>query len=566
MKKKNKCLVWTKIHIIVLLLIIGFTTVFKFYPIQALSCDSIDIKVHLLENGDAYIEEVWTMYIDEGTEVYKDESQLGDSEILDFNVIDDLGNQYTNIGSWNIDASFKDKAYKCGINETSKGQELCWGISNYGQRTYTLRYIMTNFVHSYNDYDGFNQRLINDEMNQPPQRFSIVIEADPMIFTDENTQYWGFGFEGELYLNQDGLEIYNEKRMSSSNHATIMMRFNKGMFSPSIHHNESFDVLKEKATKSDHLSFQAIIMTILAVMFFSAMIILLIYVIYFYYSAKSVKKVNISNKGLNYFRDIPFKSDLILSYYGLIMSNELKNDTDIIGAYLLKWTLDKNIRITESETKKIFSTQKEPTIEFISDQSLADEELELYHMFKKASGKDEILQTSEFERWAKKHYDEVENWLNSVKKQGEDRFKSLNYIDSKEKSGLFGLLKTNQQVISQRGLKHIQELLGFKKYLNEFTLINEREIIEVHIWKDYLIFAGLFGIAKEVSKQLKDIYPKYFASYEGYYDDPYYTIMMVNHISHSFHQGYQAGYESSHSSSIGGGGGFSGGGSGGGVR
>ena len=100
-------------------------------------------------------------------------------------------------------------------------------------------------------------------------------------------------------------------------------------------------------------------------------------------------------------------------------------------------------------------------------------------------------------------------------------------------------------------------------------MVNEREAKEVYLWKDYLIYASLYGIASEVSRQFEELYPKYFEEYIPYYSNPYATIMMINHMSYSVHEGYSAGFQSSQSTSFsggGGGGGFSGGGSGGGVR
>ena len=51
-------------------------------------------------------------------------------------------------------------------------------------------------------------------------------------------------------------------------------------------------------------------------------------------------------------------------------------------------------------------------------------------------------------------------------------------------------------------------LAGLKKFLNEFSRIKEKKVIEVKLWKEYLIFAQIFSIAKEVAKQFKNLYPE----------------------------------------------------------
>ena len=42
----------------------------------------------------------------------------------------------------------------------------------------------------------------------------------------------------------------------------------------------------------------------------------------------------------------------------------------------------------------------------------------------------------------------------------------------------------------------------------DYTLIKDREAIEVELFEDYLIFAQMLGIAKKVAKEFKDLYPE----------------------------------------------------------
>ncbi len=50
--------------------------------------------------------------------------------------------------------------------------------------------------------------------------------------------------------------------------------------------------------------------------------------------------------------------------------------------------------------------------------------------------------------------------------------------------------------------------MKLKKYLKEFTLIKEREPIEVSLWNEYLMYAQIFGMADEVANQFKKLYPE----------------------------------------------------------
>ena len=92
------------------------------------------------------------------------------------------------------------------------------------------------------------------------------------------------------------------------------------------------------------------------------------------------------------------------------------------------------------------------------------------------------------------------------------------------------------------------------------------------LWEEYLIFAQIFGIAKEVAKQFKNLYPELIENNNYGFD--YVNIMWIGSISsHSISSASSArsaaqNYSSGGGvfSSGGGGGGSFGGGSGGGCR
>ena len=109
------------------------------------------------------------------------------------------------------------------------------------------------------------------------------------------------------------------------------------------------------------------------------------------------------------------------------------------------------------------------------------------------------------------------------------------------------------------------QLYGFKKYLEEFSKIDTKEVMEVKLWDEYLMFAYLFGIANKVAKQLKDMYPEVLeqnaVDSSGAFD--YNTLLFVSHIStRSMLAATSASRASAHSYSSGGGGYSSGGGGG----
>ena len=88
----------------------------------------LNIQVVLMKNGDALITERRLMTIDsEGTECYIGLANMGPSIVKDLSVTDESGVKFLNV-DWDVNESRSWKKMKCGIVETKRGYELCWGI------------------------------------------------------------------------------------------------------------------------------------------------------------------------------------------------------------------------------------------------------------------------------------------------------------------------------------------------------------------------------------------------------------------------------------------------------
>ena len=93
----------------------------------------------------------------------------------------------------------------------------------------------------------------------------------------------------------------------------------------------------------------------------------------------------------------------------------------------------------------------------------------------------------------------------------------------------------------------IYQVAGFKKFLKEMSIINEKEVIDVKLWEDYLIFGTILGIADEVEKQLKMNCPQF--NEESYMDTVHTTRIMRDFTYRSVAAAYRAQTSASHSGS-----------------
>ena len=121
---------------------------------------------------------------------------------------------------------------------------------------------------------------------------------------------------------------------------------------------------------------------------------------------------------------------------------------------------------------------------------------------------------------------------------------------------------------TSKGINEQEQWKAFKKYMEDFSLLDEKEVPQLVIWEKYLVFATAFGIADKVIKQLKVKYPE-LNNQDTINNMVLFAVMSnsgglnTNFIS-SLNTSTSHMYSSTYSSGSGSGGGFSGGGGGGG--
>lgn len=503
--------------------------------VYANSINDIDIDVYIDKNGDANVTETWKEWLNEGTEGYKEYKNLGNSEISDFQVFDDTGKEYQYQDRWLTSESFENKAYKCGINKYGNEVELCWGISNYGYRTYVLKYKISNIVQQYTDTQGIYFNFLN--MDFVVYNAKITIHSD-FPFSLENSRIWAFGTEGEINFIDGNIVFYTTNVLSKSDYMVVMARFQSNIFNTTNNINESFDQVYDDAMKdafypNDPWKRFLYIISIIwesnhtVIMCYAGMIFLtIIYQRRLFKTRKNniisnvqlvIRKKDIKlppNWKIEYCREIPFNKDIfkvywVMNTYNMAKEQDLKKN--LIGAFLLKWIEENKITICKNK-KGIFDIFiGNYAIDFTKDVEIEDyTEKKLFDILKDASGINKILEPNEFKKWSLNNFRELEQWFSSSLYYGKNKLEIEEFIISEEieKRSLFRKYTVKRKRLSPKLKEEAIKLKGLKKYLTEYSLMKEKESIEVKLWEDYLIFAQLFGIANKVEKQFKEMYPE----------------------------------------------------------
>ncbi len=468
--------------------------------VNAESFDKNTMDIYIDDDGNAHITEVWSGYFDKNTELYKAYNNLGKSKIKNLKVSMN-GKVFKNTW-WNVNNTFEEKKYKSGINKTDTGIELCFGISEYGYNTYTFTYDITNFVVNTTDY----QMIYWDLLHQVFNSYQITIYSD---FKYEDILLRGYGNYGGLINLKDGkIILSNSNGLKTNEYMVLLARFNKDTFNAKVKLNEDFntyynmalngsvnyEIKKEnKVIKKIKEIIYSYILTVTNIyLFFIVIIIILVVLI-----IKEKKNNSYYNKELDmsykprfkYYRGIPCDNDLYKIYY--ISYRYLRTrGNNLLGAIMLKWILYNNITISNENI--IFNNKNNITNSY---------ERDLYDMFYRINGN--ILSLKELKKWYKISYRNSNYILTSIYN---DEKEKISFCVKKKYPNINSLDKLNLMTNNYLA-DDIDKLRGLYNYLNDFSRMYEKMPIEVHLWKEYLIIAQLFGLADKVKKEFKFLYP-----------------------------------------------------------
>jgi len=468
----------------------------------------LDIQVVLSKNGDARITETRKMTItNKGSECYIGLGNMSPSMVKDLSVSDETGKQYENVGAWDKDRKRKEKAGQCGIiKKDNGGYELCWGLGESGQRTYVTRYTITGLVRGYSDADALRHVFLDKSVKPKPERAKVTISgADTTLtFTPEDCGIWGFQFMGDLGFENGKMKAETTEPMNSKAALYIMAKFPKGMLEPTVQiTDDTFEHKKQLAFEGsdygdaiteEEESFGQVMLNILKFLGIlvggAAVIGGLVYLGFKLCSWLRRKKHAKWTQSVEFFRSIPLEGNLQQAN-DMLNAFEYGKDPDykrLISATILQLINEgvfcvQPVMTEKGETASHFVVTEELSLE----KDLPPLAYKMHDIFTKASGKDRVLDPNELETFMedKSNKKLVRSFLDLLCTKRDKKY----YKDRKDE---------------------MCEVYGFKRFLDNFTLMNERHLTETQLWRDYMVWATLFGNAEQVIKDMKAINPEFF--------------------------------------------------------
>ena len=601
--------------ILLLIFIIGiiFSTNVKADDSGSLYLNKLDFDVYINEDGSMDVTETWDISIRNTNTLYKtfkiDEDKY--TSIENVTVKDVTTGQTLTM----IDEEMYHVTKNCyyGLINSKGNFEIAWGVgldNSHDVKTYEISYTVKDAIGKYNDYAELYWQFIGEDFEISADKVTGTITLPSMAESTDDIKVWGHTeqLNGEIHVTDKNKIKFQIDNFNAGRYVEVRILFQKEMIETSgrTYNENRYDTVIEEETKWANQAnlrreWEEIEEEVIAT--FVVFIIIALCIIFIEKAVKYGKKLASINKykpeqKLDYFRELPDKNttpgeatyileepyNRFSGYYGKIFSATLLD-------LKLKKYIDLRVEKNEKKKDKIYIKRLKP-----ADEKLKSDEKNILDFIYRVNKSKEEVEIKELEKYIREHSTSVEKLIKQSKKNIESQLGKEGKINKSEideysnyggTSGVYyvfaimvlfwafplaivflinGILcskiKKNINVLTQKGIDEKEKWKGLKKYMEDFSLLNEKEVPAIEVWEHYLVYATAFGIADKVLKQLKTIYPN-IDELDTINTSTYMYFMYHSNFSSSFTSSINSSISSAHSSATGGGGGFSGGGGGG---
>lgn len=587
-----------------------------------LSLSNLDFEVQINSDGSMNITETWDIYIKQTNTLYKsfktDSSKY--SKITDVSVKEITNgkeNAFIKTNNWAYHVS-KNRYY--GTKNEDGDFEIGWGVgldNSSGRRKYKISYKVQDVITKYNDYSELYWQFVGENFEINSNKITGTIYLPSNVQDINNIKVWGHtrDLNGTIYATDTNKIEFEVTNYRSGRYVEIRTLFptelintstkvkDKEILQTAINEETKWaDKANARRERNEFLK-KAIPFIIIGVYVIINVLLIVVYLrktLKYIQKNKQLKKYK-PTQLLQYYRELPDEKatpgEAVKTLNIDVEAFTPMNFGKIFSATMLDLSLRGFLEIKQEKNQKGKDTIKIKILKEANEQIKADE-MEIMKIVKSATQEKEILTLKELEKYIKNHPTKIENLLkntyNNVNKQLIDeeiidkeeqkeykKYKNsqIGYIVSIiflvcftliafiipiiifiVNAVLCGKICKKINVLTQKGIDKQEEWKGLKKYMEDFSMLDRREVPELVIWERYLVYATAFGIADKVIKQLKIVYPNLDEMTNGLATFTYMNLMINTDFSSSFTKAINTSMASAYSSGSGSGGGFSGGG------
>ena len=505
--------------------------------------------------------------------------------------------------------------------------EVAWGVQvDSAVKNYEITYTVKDVVKYYDDYYEIYWQFIGDDNNISAKSVTGTITLENPVVDKNNLRAWAHGpLTGKINIVSNNTVEFSIDKLNTNTYVEVRMAIlEENIFSniPIITSGKNIEsIIEEETIWADEANrireenTKQTQRTILIYLIISALVIL--FTIFKLRKALKIKKEILINKiepiqKYDYFRDIPDEtaspSEALFVYKYGNLSNQPTDNGKILSATILNLCLKNRLEFEVEQTNKrdklIFIIKT--NISNNSKELTRDENI-IYDLLVKAADykKDEEEKTTgikkltvkELEKYSNKNAEdfitifkdlneEVKNIVIQKGKYDEKIVKNANKWYSCFVlylvfgifalpfllipgilmfiiSGVYYKIYKAMNTLTQKGENEKEKWRGLKRYMEEFSLLKDKEVPHLVLWEKYLVYATVFGIADKVIKQLKIVYPEIKNlndyTYMNLVYNTAFTTSFINSLDESMTNVYNSANASYYNSTSSSGGGFGGG-------
>ena len=574
--------------------------------------NNLEFYVQINSDGSMNVTEIWDIDIEDTNTLFKtfetdSEKYSSITEVKVTDITNGSNNEFTPINTYMYHVT-KNCYY--GLINDDGDFEIAWGVgldNDNEVRKYKIEYKVNDAITKYSDYAELYWQFIGNNFEISANKVTGTIYLPATVNNKENIKVWAHSkdLNGTIYATDLNKVEFQMDNYRSGRYVELRILFpTTQIVSTDRIYNTTIleQAIAEESQWAEEANrqreFNKKMEKAIAIVTIIAAVVLAIYFVKKIFKYKKIlKELNglNSTQELEYYRDLPDEKATPGEAVFLLEKQYASFDihfSQIFSATLLNLSLKKYIELKvdtnkkDKEAIKIVNLNKEIT-------DLKDDEKEILEFVLKAIGTKEEITMKDLEKYITKHSSSIAKLIEKTHKNVKNSMKQNNYFDEKEYkkysnySGIMiayivGAIATiilfplaivfiidavycnkimkKINVLTQTGLDQKEMWKGLKKYMEDFSLLNEREVPELVIWEKYLVYATAFGISEKVLKQLKIVYPN-IDELNGTNTSTYMYFMYHSNFNTNFSKAISSSIATAtYSSGSGSGGGFSGGG------
>ncbi len=587
---KSKKILFVLIFAIFILLILSTKSNASLY------LNKLDFYVEIDKNGHMNVTETWDIDVSYTNTLYKT-FELDDDKFTNItNVkVSEVGKgNFTKTNTWVYHLT---KNYYFGGINADGDFEIAWGVgldNSSATKEYKISYTVVDAVTKHKDCAELYWQFLGDDFEISSEKITGIIKLPSKANSKEDIKVWGHveTLNGEIYATSSDTVEFSLDSYSSGNYVEVRVAMPTEIFGTvsRTYYKDMLPNIIEQETEwaekaNERRKINAMIPKIIATVIIIVSVVLIIFfskkTIKYRKRLKETKKI-IPTEKFEYFREKPNKeatpADALFLYNkgATVASASFGN---IFSSTLLNLSLKGYFKIAVEENER----GKEETVIYKTQKDIRDlkyEEERISRVINNVIGDKEKITIIELQKYIKCNPTTISKMISSSESAIKNKNKmtgNFNEQISKEKlkytsytilyfifamytlpifplsivlfiNGVLTIL-INRKLsnLTQKGLDEGEKWKGLKKYMEDFSLLNEKEIPALEVWEEYLVYATVFGIADKVIKQLKLVYPQ-IDEMDNFNTTSYIYLMSHTNFNTSFNRAISSSISSTMSS------------------